>query len=149
MVMPVYHTMGLHTLISMVLLNGAMVIPEKGGAGEYLHFIEKEKVTALYLIPTVYHDLVRQGKPGKANTVRKLAYAGAPMSASLAAQCTGLFSPEILPTLRLHGMHGITVNWTCRNLLLVGRSGLQSAGCSRSLGRRVLPHELLLPGGVG
>jgi 2-furoate---CoA ligase len=153
MVMPVYHTMGLHTLISMVLLNGAMVIPEKGGAGEYLHFIEKEKVTALYLIPTVYHDLVRQGKPGKANTVRKLAYAGAPMSASLAAQCTGLFSPEIFANhYGCTEMLCITVNRNVpENPLSAGRPGLFSSlrVVPAARGRRVLPHELLLPGEVG
>ncbi|NLN07981.1 MAG: acyl--CoA ligase, partial [Firmicutes bacterium] len=95
-VMPLYHTMGLHTALSMVLLNGALVMPEATGTGALVRCLQEEKITTLYLVPTLYHDLVKQpGLPEAVPTVRKLAYAGAPMSPSLVKQCLEVFQPAL------------------------------------------------------
>ncbi|NLZ93960.1 MAG: AMP-binding protein [Firmicutes bacterium] len=93
-IMPLYHTMGLHSAISIVQLNGTLVIPDKASAKEYLHWMEKEKVSALYLIPTLYHDLVEQ-KAGNSLVVKKLAYAGAAMNVSLIEKCINVFQPQL------------------------------------------------------
>src|SRR2546425_1239972 len=62
-----------------------------------LRLIAEERLTALYLIPTLYWDLVHA--PGLAQadvaSVRKLAYAGAPMLAPLAEACAKAFRPEV------------------------------------------------------
>lgn len=95
-VMPLYHTMGLHTLISMVLLNGASVLLPRAEPSACLRHVEMNGITALYLVPTAFHDLVQLAeKSGKKIRVRKLAYAGAPMSPALVERCFHTFSPDI------------------------------------------------------
>ena len=78
-VMPLYHTMGIHSLTSMAAVNGCFVCqPDWSGEGA-LALIESERLTALYLIPTLFYDLVRAPgfAPARVSSVRKLAYAGA------------------------------------------------------------------------
>src|SRR5262249_55358944 len=83
-VMPLYHTMGIHSLTSVAAVNGCFVCQADWDADLALSFIEAEQVTALYLIPTLFHDLVHAAgfKPERVASVRKLAYAGAPMLAA-------------------------------------------------------------------
>jgi 2-furoate---CoA ligase len=95
-VMPLYHTMGIHSLTSMAAVNGCFVCqPDWSGEGA-LALIESERLTALYLIPTLYYDLVRAPglTPVRVSSVRKLAYAGAPMLAPLTRACVEAFHPE-------------------------------------------------------
>src|SRR5438093_17155 len=96
-VMPLYHTMGIHSLTSMAAVNGRFVCQADWSAREALALIESERVTALYLIPTLYHDLVHAAEfpTGKVSSVRKLAYAGAPMLAALAESCANAFRPDV------------------------------------------------------
>src|SRR5207245_2807655 len=96
-VMPLYHTMGIHSLTSMAAVNGCFVCQPDWSAAGALRLIAEERLTALYLIPTLYWDLVHA--PGLAQadvaSVRKLAYAGAPMLAPLAEACAKAFRPEV------------------------------------------------------
>jgi len=96
-VMPLYHTMGIHSLTAMVALNGCFVCQPDWSAAAALSLIEAERISALYLIPTLFHDLVHCPELAAARvaTVRKLAYAGAPMLAPLTEACAKLFRPEI------------------------------------------------------
>ena len=96
-VMPLYHTMGIHSLTSMVAVNGCFVCQPDWSAAGALGRIAAERLTALYLIPTLFYDLVHA--PGLAPTdvssVKKLAYAGAPMLAPLAEACLKAFGPRV------------------------------------------------------
>ena len=56
--MPLYHTMGIRSLVAMALTNGAFVSMPKFDAAGALELIERERVTNLYLAPTLYYDLV-------------------------------------------------------------------------------------------
>jgi len=96
-VMPLYHTMGIHSLTSMAAVNGSFVCQADWSADAALERIEAERVTALYLIPTLYHELVHAAgfSSEKAASVTKLAYAGAPMLATLAEACVEAFQPEV------------------------------------------------------
>ncbi|OGK93625.1 MAG: hypothetical protein A2X51_05565, partial [Candidatus Rokubacteria bacterium GWC2_70_24] len=96
-VMPLYHTMGIHSLTSMAAVNGCFVCQADWSAGAALSLVEAERLTALYLIPTLYHDLVHSPafRPERVASVRKLAYAGAPMLAALTEACLNAFHPEI------------------------------------------------------
>jgi 2-furoate---CoA ligase len=58
-VMPLYHTMGVRSLLAMSLIGGAFVCLPRFDVARALEVIEKEKITNLYLVPTLYHDLVR------------------------------------------------------------------------------------------
>ena len=51
-VMPLYHTMGVRSLIAMSLVGGAFVCLPHYDARQALGLIEAEKITNLYLVPT-------------------------------------------------------------------------------------------------
>jgi 2-furoate---CoA ligase len=96
-VMPLYHTMGVRSLLAMSLIGGAFVCLPRFDPETALGLIERERVTNLYLVPTLYHDLVHH--PGFAGTdlssVRKLGFAGAPMTDGLLRKLQGAFNPEL------------------------------------------------------
>ncbi|NLC12133.1 MAG: acyl--CoA ligase [Firmicutes bacterium] len=153
-VMPLYHTMGLHTLISMVLLNGACILLPQIDPAECIELIESEKVSALYLVPTVFHDLTRHLDAHKRKlAVTKLAYAGAPMAPSLVQKCRALFSPEVF--VNQYGcteMLAITINADLLQYpLSAGRPALHSririVAASKS--GSALPHEVVPQGEIG
>jgi 2-furoate---CoA ligase len=96
-VMPLYHTMGMHSLLAMSLLGGCFVAQQRWDPGEALGLIERERLTALYLAPTLYHDLVTQPdlSEHELSTVGAIAYAGAAMTRSLVERCIEVFRPRI------------------------------------------------------
>lgn len=96
-IMPLYHTMGVRSLLAMALTNGLFVCQHKFDAGQSLELIARHRLTALYLVPTLYHDMLAH--PSFAATditsVRKLGFAGAPMTASLLARLDAAFAPDL------------------------------------------------------
>ena len=96
-VMPLFHTMGMHSLTSMIALNGLFVAVQDWSAEGALQIIEREKLTCLYLIPTLFHDLVNSPDFDRHDTssVRKLSYAGAPMLGPLVEKCIDKFQPDV------------------------------------------------------
>ncbi|MGB7861602.1 MAG: AMP-binding protein [Acidimicrobiia bacterium] len=93
-VMPLYHTMGIHSLVSMALLGGCYAAQPDWDAAEAHSIIDVENISSLYLAPTLFFDLVdsdtRVGKP-----VRALGYAGAAMTGALVERCSEFFNPEV------------------------------------------------------
>jgi 2-furoate---CoA ligase len=96
-VMPLYHTMGVHSLIAASLVGGCYVAQPAWNGGAALQVIEDERITSLYLAPTLFYDLVHDPALGRFDTssVRAIAYAGAPMPSSLAEDVAAAFDPEI------------------------------------------------------
>jgi len=96
-VMPLYHTMGMHSLLAMSLVGGCFVVQQRWDASEALDLVERERLTALYLAPTLYHDLVQtpEAHEHDLSSVRALAYAGAAMTSSLVERCCEVFQPQI------------------------------------------------------
>ena len=96
-VMPLYHTMGVRSLLAMASINGTFVCQPRFEAQGALRLIEAERITALYLVPTLYYDLL--GSPGFAaadtSSVRKLGFAGAPMAEGLLRRVESAFRPEL------------------------------------------------------
>ncbi len=97
-VMPLYHTMGVRSLLSMALINGRFVCLPRFDAGEALKIIARERITNLYLVPTLYHDLLAHEAFRNADiaSVRRLGFAGAPMSEDLLRRLDGAFYPDLL-----------------------------------------------------
>lgn len=96
-VMPLYHTMGVRSLLSMALIDGKFVCIPKFDPAATLDVIERERVSNLYLVPTLYHMLIEHADfaSERVSSVEKLGYAGAPMSAGLIARVEEAFSPSL------------------------------------------------------
>jgi len=96
-VMPLYHTMGVRSLIAMSLIGGTFVCLPRNDTSRALSLIQSEKITNLYLVPTLYHDLVHA--PEFASTdvssVRKLGFAGASMTDGLLKTLDDAFRPDL------------------------------------------------------
>src|SRR5262249_59863353 len=62
-----------------------------------LKLIGDERITNLYLVPTLYHDLVHHEAFGAADvsSVRKLGFAGAPMTDALLKELKAAFRPDL------------------------------------------------------
>jgi 2-furoate---CoA ligase len=95
--MPLYHTMGMHSLIAMSLVGGCFVAQPRWDPRDALDLIERERLTALYLAPTLYHDLVSQPDVAARDlsSVRALSYAGAAMTRSVVERCCEVFRPRL------------------------------------------------------
>ena len=95
--MPLYHTMGMHSLIAMHLVGGCYVCQPDWDAEAALALIEQERITSLYLAPTLYHDLVWHARLSDydVSSVETLAYAGAAMTSALVQRCVEAFSPRL------------------------------------------------------
>lgn len=96
-VMPLYHTMGIRSLITMSLVNGSFICLPRFDKNAALDLIEQEKISSLYLVPTLYHDIIHA--PGfdkrDISSVKKLGYAGANMTDGLLKQLDEKFAPEL------------------------------------------------------
>ncbi|MDE0407547.1 MAG: AMP-binding protein, partial [Alphaproteobacteria bacterium] len=96
-VMPLYHTMGVRSLLAMVPLGGAFVCQHRFDADGAIGLIEAERLTCLYLVPTLYFDLLASPRFAGADvsSVRKLGFAGAPMAEGLLRRVESAFRPEL------------------------------------------------------
>jgi 2-furoate---CoA ligase len=154
-VMPLYHTMGIHALTSMAAVNGCFVCQRDWSAAEALALITRERLTALYLIPTLFYDLVHAPVLARADvtSVRKLAYAGAPMLAPLTEACVKAFQPRVF--VNHYGSTEIYTFSVRPDVHLkpgcAGRPGVHSAlrVVAASTQRRVGPEEIVPTGEKG
>ena len=154
-VMPLYHTMGIHSLTSMAAVNGCFVCQPDWSDDGALALIESERLTALYLIPTLFYDLVRAPRfaPARVSSVRKLAYAGAPMLAPLTRACVEAFRPEVF--VNHYGSTEVYTFSVCpaahTKPSCAGRPGVHSKlrVVEASAERRVGPDETVPPGEKG
>ena len=96
-VMPLYHTMGVRSLVSMALVNGCFVCMPRFDATEALALIARERISHLYLVPTLYHDLLADETFRDANisSVRRLGFAGASMPEGLLRRLDDAFHPDL------------------------------------------------------
>jgi 2-furoate---CoA ligase len=96
-VMPLYHTMGVRSLIAMSLIGGTFVCLPRFDPQRALSLIASERVTNLYLVPTLYHDLAHCDAFARTDisSVRKLGFAGAPMTDGLLQKLADSFRPDL------------------------------------------------------
>ncbi|MRN67549.1 AMP-binding protein [Brucella sp. 10RB9213] len=95
--MPLYHTMGVRSLLASAVINGTFVCLPKFDVTEALKLIEQEKIDNLYLVPTLYHSLINHPDFADADisSVRKLGFAGAPMTEGLLQALQTAFKPDL------------------------------------------------------
>jgi 2-furoate---CoA ligase len=122
-VMPLYHTMGIHSLLAMHLVGGCFVPQPRWDAEEALRLIERERITSLYLAPTLFHDLVHHPRleTTDVTSVRALGYAGAAMPSTLVESCARVFAPEVFVN-----HYGSTELYT----FTIGRDQVRKPGCA-------------------
>lgn len=96
-VMPLYHTMGVRSLLASSLIGGAFICLPRFDAERALELIETEKITNLYLVPTLYHDLLHHERfdNKRVRSVRKLGFAGAAMTHRLLHELQDAFEPAL------------------------------------------------------
>jgi 2-furoate---CoA ligase len=95
--MPLYHTMGVRSLLAMALIEGVFVCLPRFDVPGALALIERERITNLYLVPTLYHDLIAHESFARTETssVRKIGFAGAAMPDGLLKRVAGAFKPDL------------------------------------------------------
>jgi 2-furoate---CoA ligase len=154
-VMPLYHTMGVRTLLSMASVNGAFVILRDFEPAAALALIERERVTALFLVPTMFHMLL--GAPEfdcrDLGCVTHVAYAGMAMHDALNREIVARLRPRAF--VNYYGSSEIYSFAVCddvgRKPGCVGKpavtSRLRIVVADRS--RRVLPDERVARGALG
>ena len=96
-VMPLYHTMGVRSLLTMAQIGGTFVCLPRFDVPAALRMIATERVSNLYLVPTLYHDLLHHVDFAgtDVSSVRKLGFAGASMTDALLRDLTAAFKPEL------------------------------------------------------
>jgi 2-furoate---CoA ligase len=94
--MPLFHTMGVRTLLASILVAGTWVPQASFDADTSLELIARDRVSALYLVPTIYWSLLRTRRLAESATaVTRVAYAGAPMTPALVEELAGTLRPEV------------------------------------------------------
>ncbi|TGN63572.1 long-chain fatty acid--CoA ligase [Nocardioides eburneiflavus] len=124
-VMPLFHTMGLRSLLATVLSAGTWVPQAKFDADEALELIVGEQVSALYLVPTMYWSLMHGDRLGEATSLRNLAYAGASMTPTLAQRLVRTVNPA-----RFVNHYGSTEIYT----FTIGPDNISKPGCAGRAG---------------
>ncbi len=122
-VMPLYHTMGIHSLLAMHLVGGCYVPQARWDPGQALRLIEQERISSLYLAPTLFHDLVNDEKLADhdVSSVRALGYAGSAMTSTAVSRCLEVFAPEVFVN-----HYGSTEVYT----FSIGRDQVAKPGCA-------------------
>ena len=124
-VMPLFHTMGLRSLLASVLSAGVWVPQPKFGAEEAIELIRSEQVGALYLVPTMYWSLLQTGRLSETTSLRNIAYAGAAMTPTLAQRLNEAVHPA-----RFVNHYGSTEIYT----FTIGPDNISKPGCAGRAG---------------
>ncbi|MDI9258715.1 class I adenylate-forming enzyme family protein [Alicyclobacillus sendaiensis] len=152
-VMPLYHTMGIHSYLAMAFLNGRYIVihdVSEESIADTLHF---HPVTCLYAMPAMFRHILksRQVDPLRLRQIRKIGYAGAPMSEALIQACFETFQPEVF--LNHYGSTEIHTFTTCAYLRekpgCAGRPGINQLIRVIAIRPDATPEEEVEPGDVG
>ncbi len=148
-VMPLYHTMGVRSLLVMSLIGGVFVCLPRFDPAAALALIAAERISNLYLAPTLYHDLVHHPSFAATDTssVRKLGFAGAPMTDGLLTALSEAFKPDLF--VNHYGsseIYTFTINQNAAGKPgSAGRAGINQMIRIVKLGRND-PNDVVAPG---
>jgi 2-furoate---CoA ligase len=96
-VMPFFHTMGVRILLGSALLSGRLVCVPEYSPDEVLRLIAAERVTTLFLVPTMFHDVLRQREfeGYDLSSLSRVGYAGMIMAPALIERCRQQLRPDL------------------------------------------------------
>lgn len=94
--MPMFHTMGVRSMLMSTVLGGALVCLPAWDAATAMELVERERIDTLFLVPTMFHDMLHHADRGAydLSSARNLAYAGMSMTTALTELCAREFAPE-------------------------------------------------------
>jgi len=160
-VMPFYHTMGMRTLLVTTFLNGKLVLlPSHDKSGGYepeaaLELLAREEITSLYLVPTLYYDLVSRPQLDQYDlqALTKIGYAGAAMTSTLTQACFERFRPKVFVNhFGSSEVYTFTIcSWLDRKPTCAGQPGFHEEVriVTADPTRYVLPDEVVSTGTPG
>ncbi len=95
--MPFFHTMGVRILLSTALLNGRLACVPEYEPEEVLRLISKERLTTLFLVPTMFHDMLRHPKFDSYDlrSLSRVGFAGMTMTPALIERCLDQLEPDL------------------------------------------------------
>jgi 2-furoate---CoA ligase len=130
-VMPIYHTMGVRVLLSTALLNGKFVCVPTYDTEQVLGLIESEQVTTMFLVPTLYFDILRHPRMRTfdLSSLARIGYAGMTMTHALSEECLAELRPNLF--VNYYGSSEVYTLSFCDHLDVkpgcAGRPGLNQA----------------------
>jgi len=112
-VMPLFHTMGQRVLLTSAMLNGKLALMPAYSPGGVLELIERERLGSIFLVPTMFHDMLAQPDIDARDlgSVVRAGYAGMPMARSLVEHCVARFPGG--PFVNFYGSSEIYCFTTC------------------------------------
>jgi 2-furoate---CoA ligase len=154
-VMPLFHTMGIRILLCSALLNGAFVNMRGFDSGQALDLIEDEAISAIFLVPTMFHAMLghEDFKAERVRSIRNVAYAGMAMTGELERRCAAAFKPDVFAN--YYGSSEIFTFTICDHLDrkpgCAGRAGMNQVMrvVRADAERLVSPDEILPAGEIG
>jgi 2-furoate---CoA ligase len=96
-VMPFFHTMGVRILLATALLNGRLVCLPEYEPEEVLRLVAEERLTTLFLVPTMFHDVLRHSRFDRHDlrALSRVGYAGMNMTPALVGRCLDQLKPDL------------------------------------------------------
>src|SRR5690606_12250467 len=96
-VMPMFHTMGVRSMLSSALLNGKLVCLGEYSPERALALIEAERISSIFLVPTMFHDILRHPRFERTDlgSLSRVGYAGMTMAPSLVEECFEKLEPDV------------------------------------------------------
>jgi 2-furoate---CoA ligase len=96
-VMPLFHTMGIRILLGAALLNGRLVCVPNYSPEEILRLVSRERVSTIFLVPTMFHDVLRHPRFGSYDlgSLSRVGYAGMTMTPALIERCFEALRPQL------------------------------------------------------
>jgi 2-furoate---CoA ligase len=153
-VMPMFHTMGVRSLLASALVGGKLVCTSEYAPEEVLRLVAVERISALFLVPTMFHDIVRVPSIERFDlrSLSRVGYAGMAMTPALVEKCLRVLEPESF--VNHYGSSEIYTFTICdhtRKPGCAGRAGLNQAirVVSAEPGRRDAIDVALPPGEPG
>jgi 2-furoate---CoA ligase len=123
-----FHTMGVRKMLSLALVNGKLVCMADYSPAGVLRAIAAERVSSLFLVPTMFHDIVRDPAFSRHDlrSLSRLGYAGMAMTPVLVEYCLDAFKPDVF--INHYGSSEIYTFTICDHLRekpgCAGRAGL-------------------------
>jgi len=96
-VMPFFHTMGIRILLGTALLSGRLVCLPSYSPDEVLRLVEAERLSTLFLVPTMFHDVLRHPRflSHDLSSLSRIGYAGMSMTPALIERCLEQLAPHL------------------------------------------------------